>query len=160
MILSTIMKCLKANTVVYDGECRGHSLLDIIHFYWEILMRANYNLPVCYPKEMKHFFLILLFRMMSNLFVCIWLRMMGKLTLTFQVHTCRTFVILLLKPFQDLGLGFNNRMHNVEQGQNTDRKWNFHNGRTEWSQLWFYLNQPTFKRAASFLFFLLTYQVC
>ena len=29
------------------------------------------------------------------------------------------------KPFQDLGLGFNNGMHNVEQGQNTDRKWNF-----------------------------------
>ena len=87
-------------------------------------MRAKYNLLVCCPKEMKHFFLISLFRMMSNLFVCIWLRMMGKLTLTFQVHTCCTFVIPL-KSFQDLGLGFNNGMHNVEQGQNKDRKWNF-----------------------------------
>ena len=68
---------------------------------------------------------------------------------THILHICYSTT----KPFQDLGLGFNNGMHNVEQGQNTDRKWNFHNGRTEWSQLWFYLNQPTFKRAASFLFF-------
>ena len=40
---------------------------------------------------------------------------------THMLHICYSTT----KPFQDLGLGFNNGMHNVEQGQNTDRKWNF-----------------------------------
>ena len=40
---------------------------------------------------------------------------------TYMPHICYSTT----KPFQDLGLGFNNGMHNVEQGQNKDRKWNF-----------------------------------
>ena len=40
---------------------------------------------------------------------------------THMLHIC----YCTTKPFQDLGLGFNNGMHSVEQGQNTDRKWNF-----------------------------------
>ena len=106
-------------------------------------MIAKYNLLVCCPKEMKHFFLISLFRMMSNLFVCIWLRMMGKLTLTFQVHSVMLHICYsTTKPFQDLGLGFNNGMHNVEQGQNTDRKWNFQRAA---------LNDPNFGFISFFL---------
>ena len=40
---------------------------------------------------------------------------------THMLHICYSTT----KPFQDLGLGFNNGMHNVEQSQNTDGKWNF-----------------------------------
>ena len=40
---------------------------------------------------------------------------------THMLHICYSTT----KPFQDLGLEFNNGMHNVEQGQNKDRKWNF-----------------------------------
>lgn len=39
---------------------------------------------------------------------------------THMPHICYSTT----KPFQDLGLGFNNGMHNVEQGQNKDRKQN------------------------------------
>ena len=83
-------------------------------------MRANYNLPVCYPKEMKHFFLILVFQNDVKSFCLHMAEDDGEVDTdfpgTYMPHICYSTT----KPFQDLG--FNNEMHNVEQGQNKDRK--------------------------------------